>query len=317
MMPVLPLPVVTTFAEVEQGYAVQGLRSGRVELRMVPELGGRIIGLRSLDSDREWCWHRPEPSWLWPSQPGEGFGDSCQAGLDECVPTVAACEVKGRALPDHGEVWCQRWNLDPEALAAKVLQATVSLYVSPLRFTRAIRADGFGAFRFDYALENLGAEPEPFLWSLHPLTTLEPGDRLELPAEVRSLRLDGGIGASIRRGDIWGYPEPFPGIRLDEGVVPGMPRGCVKGFAGPLQTGQAALVNGITGDRMSLRWEVAEVPYLGVWINRGHGGFHHVALEPTTGAPDSLAEGRGDWWGQPRLLAPRATANWSITVEVS
>ena len=317
MMPVLPLPVVATFAEVEQGYAVQGLRSGRVELRMVPELGGRIIGLRSLDSEREWCWHRPEPSWIWPSQPGEGFGDSCQAGLDECVPTVAACEVKGRALPDHGEVWCQRWNLDPEALAAKVLQATVSLYVSPLRFTRAIRADGFGAFRFDYALENLGAEPEPFLWSLHPLTTLEPGDRLELPAEVQSLRLDGGLGAFIQRGDVWAYPEPFPGVRLDACEVPGMPKGCVKGFAGPLRLGQAALVNGTTGDRLSLRWDAAEVPYLGIWINRGHCGFHHVALEPTTGAPDALAEAWGDRWGQPRVLAPGGTTRWSITVEVS
>ena len=317
MPPVLPLPVVTTFAEVEQGHAVQGLRSGRVELRMVPALGGRIIGLRSLDSDREWCWHRPEEQWLWPSAPGSGFGDACQAGLDECVPTVAACEVKGRALPDHGEVWFQCWELDPEALAANILQATVDLPVSPLRFTRTIRADGFGAFRFDYALENLGTESEPFLWSLHPLTTLEPGDRLELPAEVQSLRLDGGLGAFIQRGDVWAYPEPFPGVRLDACEVPGMPKGCVKGFAGPLRMGQAALVNGTTGDRLSLRWDAAEVPYLGIWINRGHCGFHHVALEPTTGAPDSLAEARGDRWGQPRILAPRGTARWSITVEVA
>lgn len=305
-----------TFQGLEQGHPCHGLRSGPAELVMVPSLGGRIVSLRSRRTGREWCWRRPGEAWLWPSVPGAPFGDSCLAGLDECLPTVAACTVKGRELPDHGDLWARAWKLDPEALQAGVLQATLALDACPLVFSRTIQAEGAGRFRFSYALRNRGAEPEPWLWSLHPLTALAPGDRLVLPEEVRELRLDGGVGAPIRRGDRWAWPEPLPGLRLDEAMAPGMPGGCVKGFAGPLKEGFAAVVNETTGDRLAFRWNAAEVPFLGVWINRGFGGFHHVALEPTTGAPDSLAEALSDW-GLAPTLPPGATARWSLTVEVA
>lgn len=304
------------FTASEQGFAVVGLRTARAELRMVPALGGRITGLRSLRTGREWCWHQPRPDWLWANRPGDPFGASPQAGIDECVPTVAPCRVKGRALPDHGEAWFQAWDLDPAALAEGVLQAAVALPVSPFVFGRAIRAGAGGTFVFDYTLRNTGTDLEPYLWSFHPLLRLEAGDRLELPEEVRALRLDGGLGAPIARGDLWAYPEPFPGVRLDACEVPGMPGGCVKGFAGPLATGGAAVANGSTGDRLAFHWDAAVLPHLGLWINRGHGGFHHLGVEPCSGAPDSLAEAVGDW-GQFSLLPPGETARWSLALEVS
>ena len=300
----------------EQGFLVKGLRSATAELLMVPELGGRIISLRSLKTGREWCWHQPRPDWLWRNRAGDDFGASPQAGIDECVPTVAACELRGRSLPDHGEVWFQDWPLDPEALVRQELNASLALTVSPFLFSRSIKALADGAFRFDYSLTNSGAEAEPYLWSFHPLTTIEPGDRLQLPDGVTSLRLDGGLGAPIQRGDLWCYPEPFPQVRLDECAVPGMPGGCVKGFAGPLHQGRAAVVNDQTGDRFQLDWNPAEIPFLGVWINRGHGGFHHVALEPCTGAPDSLAQAVDEWQNS-SILQAGDTVRWSIQLAIS
>jgi len=300
----------------EQGFTVVGLRGGAAELRMVPALGGRIISLRSRRTGREWCWHQSRPDWLWASRAGDDFGSSPQAGIDECVPTVAACRIRGRDLPDHGEVWFQDWPLDQEALEHKLLRASVPLAASPFVFTRSIRVDADGAFVFDYSLRNTGTEPEPFLWCLHPLLTIEAGDRLELPAEVRSLRLNGGLGAPIEQGDAWDYPEPFPGVRLDQCQVPGMPGGCVKAFAGPLATGRAAVLNDRSGDRLELRWDSSLVPFLGLWINRGHCGFHHVALEPASGAPDSLADAVGRW-RQYDLVQPGRTAQWSVTCEIS
>jgi hypothetical protein len=299
------------FSAREQGFAVTGLRTAAAELAMVPALGGRVIGLRSRRTGREWCWHQPRPDWLWANRLGDDFGRSPQAGIDECVPTVAACAWRGRAVPDHGEVWHQPWTLDPAELAAGRLSATVRLDVSPLVFARTIRADGDG-FVFDYALTNVGPAGEEFVWCLHPLFTIEPGDRLELPAGVRSLRLNGGLGdRPIAHGDVWRYPEPFPGIRLDRLETPGQPRGCVKGFAGPLDEGRAALVNDTTGDRLELRWEVCENPLLGLWLNRGHAGFHHVALEPTNGAPDALDEAVTGWRQHGRVAAG-GTVRWTV-----
>ena len=303
-------------ASSEQGFLVRNLQGRTAALAMVPALGGRIISLRSLRTGREWCWHQDRPDWLWANQEGDAFGASPQAGCDECVPTIAACEVKGRRLPDHGEVWFQDWPLDPEALAAGELSATLPLTVSPFVFSRTIRVDGDGAFVLDYSLRNTGDAPEPFLWCLHPLLALAPGDRLELPADVRSLKLNGGLGAPIAQGDRWADPEPFPSVRLDACEVPGMPGGCVKGFAGPLTSGVASLVNDRTGDRLTFRWDAAENPFLGHWLNRGHGGFHHVALEPANGAPDALQDAITSW-RQHGTVQPRATVRWSIGLDIS
>ena len=300
----------------EQGFATVGLQGRSAALVMVPELGGRIISLKSARTGREWCWHQPRPDWLWASTPGSDFGASPQAGIDECLPTVAACTVNGRELPDHGEVWFREWRLDPAALAAGELRATTALTVSPLVFTRGIRLAPDGGFLFDYELRNTGTAPEPYLWCLHPLLALAPGDRLELPADVAALRLNGGLGAPIAMGDRWAWPEPFPGIRLDACEVPGMPGGCVKGFAGPLAEGRAAVVNDATGDRLEFRWDSAQLPFLGIWLNRGHGGFHHVALEPGNGAPDSLAEAV-DGWRQHGTLPPLAAVRWSLTLTIA
>jgi len=304
------------FTSQEQHFPVVGLRTAAAELAMVPELGGRIISLRTRRTGREWCWHRAQPDWLWASGANDDFGTSPQAGVDECVPSVAACEWRGRSIPDHGEVWFQRWELDPAGLAAGRLRAVVRLPVSPLVFSRTISAGAEAAFVFDYELTNLGAAAESFLWSLHPLLNVLPGDRLELPAGVRSLRLNGGLGVPIALGDTWAYPEPFPGVRLDRLELPGVPPGCVKGFAGPLSEGRAALVNDGSGDRLELRWDARAIPYCGLWLNRGHGGFHHVALEPTNGAPDSLADAV-EQWRQHGMVAAGATVRWSVAWHVN
>ena len=301
----------------EQGFAVTGLRTAAAELAMVPALGGRIVSLRSRRTGREWCWHQPRPDWLWANQPGDNFGLSPQAGVDECVPSVAGCTWRGRTIPDHGEVWAEAWTLDATELAAGRLSAMVALKISPFVFQRTIRAEATGGFVFDYALTNRGREPEEFMWCLHPLFTIAAGDRLELPAEVSSLRLNGGLGdRPINFGDTWAYPEPFAGIRLDRLETPGMPQGCVKGFAGPLQSGRAAIVNDATGDRLELEWDVRAAPYLGLWLNRGHAGFHHVALEPTNAAPDSLQDAV-EKWQQFAMIGPGATVQWSVQWQVS
>jgi hypothetical protein len=305
----------------EQGWATVGLRTAQAELIMVPALGGRVISLRSRRTGRQWCWHQDRPDWLWASRAGGDFGSSCQAGIDECVPTVAACRWRDRALPDHGEVWSQPWRLDGAALGQGILAATVPLKVAPFTFTRAIRADRGGGFVFDYQLHNHGPHDEEWLWSLHPLLTIAPGDRLELPASVRSLRLNGGIAdRAIEFGDVWAYPAPFPGssptTRLDRLEVPGMPRACVKGFTPPLHQGHAAIDNATAGDRLALRWDPRVIPHLGLWLNRGHAGFHHVALEPTNGAPDSLADAVSRWQ-RFATIAPGATARWSISWQIA
>ncbi len=305
------------FTSTEQGFAVVGLRTSHAELAMVPALGGRIIGLCSRRTGRQWCWHQPRADWLWANRPGDDFGQSPQAGIDECLPSVAACTHNGRAIADHGELWTSVWTLDSASLARGELDATVPLRSWPFVFRRTITDSDDGGFVFRYRVTNLSQGEEDLLWSWHPLFAIHPGDRLELPAEVTSLRLNGGLGdRPISFGDHWAYPEPFAGVRLDRLEVPGMPQGCVKGFAGPLSQGGAAVVNDETGDRVVIGWDATAIPYCGLWLNRGHAGFHHVAIEPCTGAPDALSDAV-TIWRQFGRLGPRQSRDWHLAVHVS
>lgn len=298
------------------GFPAVGLHSTTAELVMVPQLGGRIISLKNVKTQREWLWHQNRPDWLWANRGGDNFSSSPQAGIDECIPSVAPCTFKGRQIPDHGEVWYRNWELDADALGKGILSAKVKLSFSPFNFKRSIRLIDDHTFLFDYELENQGIEEEPFIWSIHPLKNIQDGDRIILPEEVSTLRLDGGIGVPIVRGDLWAYPEPFSGTRLDLCQVPGLGDNlCVKGFAGPLHQGFAAIENTYTGERLDIKWDPDLVPYVGLWINRGLGGFHHIALEPCTGIPDSLAIAASEW-KEVRTIQGGAALHWSLRISI-
>ena len=278
-----------------QGFASLVLRTPRLELECVPSLGGRVVRLFDRRSGREWLWHRDSARWLWESRPGSSFGEGPQAGLDECLPSVSACRVDGLAIPDHGDLWFQSWRVEETLLSAGVLSLGVQAHSMPFLFSRSISALDDHTLEFRYRLENVGDRELPYLWCLHPLFAIHSGDRIDLPAEVASLRLNGGLGVPIAFGERWSYPEPFPRVRLDLLQCPGGDGACVKGFAGPLLEGRAALVNDNTGDRLELTWDARELPLLGLWLNRGLAGFHHVAIEPCSGAPDSLSDAIEHW----------------------
>jgi galactose mutarotase-like enzyme len=294
-----------------QGFEAQVLDTGLVELALIPSLGARLVSLRHKHSGREWLWHRPVENWLWASSYGSNFGDSPQAGIDECLPSVSGCRVGGREIPDHGDLWAVAWECDQAALSQGILRHRAAARSMPLILTRSLRALAPNRIEFAYELENLGDEALPYLWCHHPLFTLSAGDRIELPAEVRTLKLNGGLGVPIEHGDLWSWPEPFPGVRLDRLECPGGEGACVKGFSSALREGWAALANELSGDRLKLTWDATELPILGLWLNRGLCGFHHVALEPTHGAPDSLSDAITHWKSHAVILA-RGRVAWRL-----
>jgi galactose mutarotase-like enzyme len=86
-----------------------------------------------------------------------------------------------------------------------------------------------------------------------------------------------------------------------------------KVAAGPLTTGWAALI-GADGQCLTLTWNTAVAPWLGLWLTRG--GYRHqhgLALEPATMARDRL-----DQAGQStRRLAPGDSVQWQVELALS
>jgi hypothetical protein len=80
--------------------------------------------------------------------------------------------------------------------------------------------------------------------------------------------------------------------------------------------------------RLEISLDGAEVPQVGIWINRGGWSpfakssswlpwnrskpYSNFAIEPCIGAPDSLTEALGAW-DSAHWIEPRATTRWSMT----
>src|SRR5438876_11642513 len=160
----------------EQGFSVYVLSSRKVQITVVPELGAKIISLKDLHTGREWMWHPRGGLKLFRNRPGDDFSRSPLVGADECLPTIAPCLWHCLALPDHGEVWCMPWSLDGDAWANGGLRTMTGLSLSPFHFERAIELQE-NEVRLSYQLLNQGEAEEAYLWAIHPLLSLQPGDR--------------------------------------------------------------------------------------------------------------------------------------------
>jgi galactose mutarotase-like enzyme len=286
---------VCTKVQPTHGFELYTLSNSKLQIAVVPELGAKIISLKNLQTGREWLWHPRDELTLFRNHPGDDFSQSPLAGIDECLPTIGPCQWQGRALPDHGEVWSTSWTVDSAAWKDGILQTTNRLVLSPFQLKRSVALED-GMVRLNYRLDNVGNSEEAFLWALHPLIRLQPGDRLELPASTRLL-----LNGEKWLGD------------LDRDADDGT---CSKLFAYPVSEGLAAVQNELTGERLEFHWSPSENNTLGLWHSRGgwH-GHHQFAIEPSNGEPDSLAlAGPKQRCG---ILEAGGSAQWQITLKVS
>jgi hypothetical protein len=278
----------------EQGFEVYVLANEGLEIAVVPELGAKIVSLKNLRTGREWMWHPAGGRKLFRNRLGDDFSRSTLIGADECLPTIAPCSVLGRNLPDHGEAWSSAWTVDREAWSEGVLKTSLDLPISPFEVERVVELRG-QQVHLGYLLKNRSSAAERYLWALHPLLALQPGDRLRMPATTRALL----------NGEAW--------IDAVDSVIPD--GGCSKVFAAPVVEGVVGVHNQRQGDRLSLEWNPAENDTLGLWLTRGgwH-GHHHLALEPTNGAPDPLAAAaEAERCGTVPASGSRA---WSVTLRI-
>jgi hypothetical protein len=265
-----------------------------LEVSLVPELGAKIISLVNRQTGREWMSSPAGGCRLFHNRLDDDFAASTLTGWDECLPTIAPCLWKNRKLPNHGEVWSVPWAIDKDAFHEGVLKTSVALAVSPFRFERSLTLNG-NEMLLNYRLENLENEREEFLWAMHPLVPIYPGDTFELTAETR-----GAIGN-----------HPW----LDSLEFGNSQSACAKTYATPLREGRAAIKNPHSGDRMTFLWDARQNPTLGIWLTRGGwNGHHHLALEPSNGSPDALSEACAR--NQCGSIDPRSTLKWQVMIQV-
>ena len=277
-----------------QGFRLFSLESGDVVVKVIPELGAKILSLQSKSTGREWMWSSSSPVKLHRNRLGDLFTQSTLAGADECLPTISACRWRGRDLPDHGEAWSMPWDCE---IQDERLVTTLRLPTTPLTITRSLTLD-LHVLTLDYQLDNRSDEILEYLWAFHPLITQHAGDKLV--ASCTQVRCDPAFSGKH-------LPWPYPVAQGDE----------IKSFATDLSAGVAGIENADTGDFLRFEFDRDELPYLGLLENRGRwGGHHFFAIEPTTGQPDDLSIAVNDW-NCFATIQPHGTKKWKFNIRCS
>ena len=304
------------------------VHTGKIELSIMPELGGKISSLCDVRTGREWLWRQPRLAYKRVPSGSSYVFEADTGGWDECFPSVAACEYpsapwQGTSIQDHGDLWSQVAEFEMEEQAESVILRTRWQGMAlPYTFTRSVTLIADSAhLRVDYAVTNNSHQPVNFIWCIHPLLSIESDMELLLPASAR-FNLGNSVPVDLLPSDlVFDYPFSAPGLNLPS--LPETSAGlAVKIWSDPLEAdaGWAALK--ASDGELRMHWDVALLPQVAVWMNfgawAGDGGapYYNLGLEPCIGAQDSLA----DAVTQHNLFAslpPCGYKSWWLEIDLS
>lgn len=280
------------------------LENTELRVGVAPHYGARVTSLVDKASGRDWIASGGESR-----NTGEDavyLGDEA-VGWDECFPTVSPWDGSdtpyGRRLRDHGDLWGRPWVVE----ASTPTMLRTSFAGREYRFTRTLSLEGKRLVA-DYSVTSLAREPLPYLWALHGLLRLAPGERIELPGvdRVTATYLSTGSQSSVP----WPGPGPLP-FPLDV-VQPASTNFAGKFYASGVAGGAARV--GKPGQWLELGWD-GSIAHLGIWITYGGwpgpGGHHDVALEPTNTSADHLGQAIA---AGAKPLSPGERRDWRVTL---
>ncbi|MEM7444794.1 MAG: hypothetical protein AAF414_15840 [Pseudomonadota bacterium] len=286
-------------------YRVATIENDVLSVAVVPSYGAKVVELTDKRTGR---------NWLVTGSPTEADGDDAvfggreAYGWDECFPTVASCrEIElNWAARDHGLLWGRPWLFESQDNSITTIFRHESF-----SFTRRLSLDG-PRLTSDYVLENTADTPFSYLWSVHPLFDLSPGETITLGGvdEVSSTYVS--LDDYLTGPGPLAWPSATIGgqtIDLDK-VHPSSRRLAAKLYLDNPDLDRVTL-NGANGT-LALTWKRDQIAALGLWLD--YGGWpdgdpvHQVAIEPTTAPADDLATAREG--GRQCVLEPGEVHRW-------
>lgn len=149
---------------------------------VLPELGGRIWSIVYKPRDRELLWQNPRiPPQKVPF--GDVFDDVWCGGWEEMFPNAAPGAIHGEYYPDHGEVWCPKWESEVKTSGGSLhlaLQTTTSISAASIE-KHFMLLDDAPCLEIVYKLRSYSTRELPYIFALHPAFAGIPSCRLDLP----------------------------------------------------------------------------------------------------------------------------------------
>lgn len=289
------------------------LDNGCISVAVLPELGGKIVSLRSAEG-REYL-SRSDRPYRRRVQACE-YGATEFDGIDELFPSLAACALKdgpwqGRQVPDHGELVSLPWKVvDGPGIALEVASPAF-----PYVFRRTATLEG-DTLVLDYAVTNTSEHAFAFTYTLHPLFAGEVGCRFDIPDALPMTISWSRQSFPGKRGEAkpWGEIPDGAGGRLRDAVfAPGSGR-YYKLFSPRLADGRFRLVYA-DGSAVEMRWPAETLPHYAIWCSEGGvGTLHHIGIEPTTDTVESLVGARAA--GVAPEIPAKGSRTWQIRLRI-
>ena len=293
------------------------LQNEHIAVAVAPGFGARVTRLIDRATGRDWMVPGDQSH-----QTGEDavYGRNEAVGWDECFPTVARCDASGtvwaRNLRDHGDLWGRAFAV----VEHRTDVLTLAYQTDAFRFVRSLRLLG-NTLHANYLVHNLTAQPMPYLWALHGLLAVRPGERIVLPG-IRQVHAPyvSKDGATIDLPLIH-WPATSAALGFDIDTV--QPE--TAGFAAKLYASAPAQARAMVGGAegwLELAWSGEQIGHLGLWFTYGgwpgsgpeSSGVHHMAIEPTTASAGDLSEAIA--LGQADPLAPGGSRAWTVRMSV-
>jgi len=311
------------------------MRNRHLRLSILPDAGGKIAEIVDRRSGRNWLWRNPHIPFR-PAVYGADYGLHLDSGgWDEILLSIAPVDLhfQGGAdchIPDHGDVVGQRWSVvDASVNGAGDAVCEMAVSGRALRYDlrRTMRlCSGSSCLEMRYSLTNQEAFAWPWYWGAHALLTGQHDLQIELPAE-QHFRID-QPGKDVEGSE--GHNLTWPHYPLQDGVSFDLSR-CFDeetapgAFAGKIfvrspERGLVRVAAAGSSERLAIRYDPGELPWLGLWINNGGWSgcdsepYFNLGLEPTTAAFDDVSRAIDD--GAISWLKPGETRNWAIDVEL-
>ncbi len=300
------------------------LEDSDLRVTVLPDFGGKIASLYSKRCSCEFLVQNPGLSYR-KSRYADRYTDGECSGFDDMFPTIDPCWYEfypweGVHLPDHGEVWSLKWNLDRSFDPHAGVTLAVQGIRLPYRLRKNVRLTGGGRLEVRYTLTNLSPFPLRCLYSAHIMVSIVPGTRILLPPEAKE-----GQAVFSRSGRIGGYGDTFSWpCPLQEGDPLDLSRSAECAdmekyyIRGRLPENWCRLqypdgrIFSVTAD--------SSVPYLGLLLNEGGwnndgtwDSLYNIFIEPST-APFDRVDAAA-LRGACMLLEPEGSRSWVIAAE--
>lgn len=273
------------------------LENDTLRVKILKNFGAKIASLYSKEKNFEFLFQPTKGEYETPVLK-DSFEKYDTSGADDMLPTIDECFYPNSyiKLPDHGDVWAQKWNYEviDNELVAWIRSDSLKLVLK-----RTMYLDG-NSFVMDYSLKNNTLQNHYYLWAFHGLMNFNDSTEMyfDFSGDIENV--------------IDGKNYDFDYKKLSEYEENSQNKFY---FKDELEKGSCGLLYKDLGVRLHYNFDVLVNKYLGVWITKG--GFkneYNVAIEPASGYYDSLE--RAVTNHRASSIEPGEEINWSLRLTV-